>query len=362
MNADYLVIGGGMLGSAIGYGLARQGLDCAILDGDDRDFRAARGNFGLVWVQSKGADLPDYARWTRDAAALWPTFAAELQQLTGIDVQYQPSGGLHYCLDEAELEARQLKLAKLAAASDGEFSYRMLDNAALRQLEPAVGPSIPGGSWSPCDAHVNPLYLLRALHTGFTASAGRYLGGNKVSSIKRGSDGYQVQTNQGEVHCQHVILCAGLDNARLAPMVGLQQPVFAQRGQILVTERLPKLLNYPSNCLRQTTEGAIQIGDSKELVGLDDGQSTEAMAKIAKRACRIIPELSQRRIVRGWGALRILTQDGYPVYEQNDNAWAFTSHSGVTLAPVHAIRLGEMLADKQFNETLDAFSTDRFRE
>ncbi len=80
MSASFeaVVVGGGLLGSAIGYGLARLGLKCAILDEGDDALRAARGNFGLVWVQSKGVGKPVYADWTMQSARLWPEFAEEL--------------------------------------------------------------------------------------------------------------------------------------------------------------------------------------------------------------------------------------------------------------------------------------------
>tara|TARA_R110000764_G_scaffold53725_1_gene117001 strand:- start:5219 stop:6304 length:1086 start_codon:yes stop_codon:yes gene_type:complete len=357
---DYIVIGGGMLGAAIGYGLARQGLACTILDGHDRDFRAARGNFGLVWVQSKGGGFPAYAQWTRNSSKLWPEFSRELKELTGIDVQFKQTGGVHFCLTDEELVKRQAHLEKLVTESDGDFSYRMLDHSELLKLEPELGPTIAGGSWSAYDGHVNPLYLLRAMHAGFSLKGGDYLTNHKVKDIEICRDGYRLHTEKGELHCRHVILASGLDNARLAPMVGLKQPVFVQRGQILVSERIPKILNHPSNYLRQTVDGTVLIGDTKESVGLDDGQTVQAMAKMARQACKILPRLGQRRIVRGWGALRVLSADGSPIYEQGNNAWAFSSHSGVTLAAIHALKLSSMIKKQIVNTNFLAFSANRF--
>ena len=77
---DAIVIGGGLVGAAIAYGLGRGGLKVALIDEGDVAYRASRGNFGLVWVQSKGLGAPHYQRWTRASAAEWPSLAAELQR------------------------------------------------------------------------------------------------------------------------------------------------------------------------------------------------------------------------------------------------------------------------------------------
>ena len=74
---DVAVIGGGMVGSAVGFGLTERGLRVVVLDEGDSALRAARTNFGLVWVQSKGDGMPAYMGWTRRSADLWPAFAAE---------------------------------------------------------------------------------------------------------------------------------------------------------------------------------------------------------------------------------------------------------------------------------------------
>ena len=64
-DSAYAVIGGGLVGMAIAWGLANRGKQVTVFDEGDRGFRASRGNFGLVWVQSKGLNMPDYSRWSR---------------------------------------------------------------------------------------------------------------------------------------------------------------------------------------------------------------------------------------------------------------------------------------------------------
>src|SRR5215207_9825990 len=110
---DTIVIGGGLVGTAIGYGLARAGLRTALLDEGDVAYRASRGNFGLVWVQSKGLGAPHYQRWTRGSVDAWPALAAELEGRTGLSLALRQPGGLHICLSDDEFEKRAAYMARL---------------------------------------------------------------------------------------------------------------------------------------------------------------------------------------------------------------------------------------------------------
>ncbi|MDH3452432.1 MAG: FAD-binding oxidoreductase, partial [Gammaproteobacteria bacterium] len=87
MQTEFAVLGGGLVGMAIAHGLLRLGKQVTVFDEGDVAFRASRGNFGLIWVQGKGADMPDYARWTRRSAALWPEFAQLLREQTGVAIE-----------------------------------------------------------------------------------------------------------------------------------------------------------------------------------------------------------------------------------------------------------------------------------
>src|SRR3954468_13986288 len=110
---DVAVIGGGLVGAAIGWGLARAGQRVAVLDEGDVAYRASRGNFALVWVQSKGLGMPEYAAWTRRSSDAWSGFAQTLKEETGLDVAFQRPGGFHLCLSAAELEGRANTMRRL---------------------------------------------------------------------------------------------------------------------------------------------------------------------------------------------------------------------------------------------------------
>lgn len=363
-SADVLVIGGGLLGLSLAYGLARQGATPLLLDEGDNAHRATRGNFGLVWVQNKGAALTPYAAWSRDAAGLWPALAADLLAETGIDVALHQPGGFYFCFDDAELEARRASMQSIADQVAGPYPFAMLDHAELRQRLPAIGPEVAGASFMPCDGHVNPLKLYRALDEAARQRGVITRREVQVLAVAPTANGFDVTTSAGVFRGQRVVLAAGLGNRRLAEQVGLFAPVIPTRGQVIVTERVQPFLAYPTNKLRQTDEGSVQVGDSVEDVGLDDSTTDEVLQFMARRAVRTFPLLRDVNIVRTWGALRVMTPDGFPIYEESatcPGAFVATCHSGVTLAAAHALKVAPWIAGGAAPAGIEVFAAGRLR-
>jgi glycine/D-amino acid oxidase-like deaminating enzyme len=346
MGFDVAVIGGGMVGSAIAYGCARQGARVAVLDEGDVALRAARGNFGLVWGQSKGDNMPAYAAWTRRSIALWPDFAERLSGLAGRDVQYRRVGGLTFCLSEAELADRRDFVHR--RHNQGHASVRLLDRRELLELMPGcpLGPDVVGASFDPNDGHVDPLTTLRGLHAGIRAAGGQHRPGAKVTAIEPVTGGYHITRADGEqIGARRIVVAAGVATTALAAMIGLDVPVRPVRGQNIVTERLAPILPLPASAIRQTGDGTIQIGVTSEDDGiLETPTTTAALSRMAARALRVLPPLAQSRMVRAWAALRPMTPDGCPAYAQSathPGCFVAVCHSGVTLAAIHAGPLAE---------------------
>jgi len=360
---DSIVVGGGLVGAAVALGLARRGCKVGVFDGGDRDFRASRGNFGLVWVQGKGADFAPYARLSAIAAGAWPEFAARLEDETGIELALEQTGGYDFCLDRQEWDAREREMIAVAQHTAGEFEYEMLDNAALRQRIPEVSSEVIGASYSRHDGHVNPLYLLRSLHRRLHDLGAGYHGAEPVMSTSAESGSFLVATAQDRYRCERIVFCAGLANQRLAAELDMFVPVSPLRGQLLITERVPRFLSCATLQVRQTGEGTLQIGDSHEDVGYDESTTLDVITRLAARAVRIFPHLRHVRLQRAWGALRVMTPDGVPVYqrsEQHPGAAAISCHSGVTLAALHAGAVTDWLCAGPGFPLIDEFSASRF--
>ena len=361
---DAIIIGGGLVGTAVAYGLARRGKRPVVLDEGDIAHRASRGNFGLVWVQSKGFGVPEYQRWTRRSSEDWAAFSAELQNETGIHSGHQRPGGVTICLTEDEFTRRQQRMAQLhREAGATKFEYKMLDHAALKKLIPAIGPDVAGASFTTYDGHANPLYTLRALHAALLKHSGSYVPNVTVQRIDAAPHSFSITVNGVTYAAPRLVLGAGLGNNALGKLVGLNVPVHPSRGQIIVTERVQPILPMPTLMIRQTVEGTLMIGESREDAGFDDTTSPEITHTLADRAVKTFPFLRNTRIVRTWAALRVMAPDGLPIYEQSrefPGAFVCTCHSGVTLAAAHALHYAGYVIDGALPSELARFSSKRF--
>ncbi len=365
-DADVLIIGGGLVGSAVALGIAERGARVIMLDEGDRAFRAARGNAGLVWYQGKGQGMRRYQEWSLEATHLWPEFAERLHHLTGIDVSYQKPGGLSLCLGEEGFESRKNLMEQIRQeAAAHAYDCEMLDRKTVQELLPNIrlGDTVVGASYSVHDGHVNPLSLLRALHAGVKRAGGLYYPGHSVFNINRKGKVFVVQTPLQSFSAPKLVIAAGNGTGRLAKAVGMHIPVAPEKGQVLVTERTRPCLPMPCHSFRQTAEGSFLLGSSQENMGYDIQTKPKVIQNIADRAKKTLPMLADLRIVRSWAALRVMTPDKMPIYEESESypkAFAIALHSGVTLASLHASKVVQWVLEGDQPQGFKSFSSRRF--
>ena len=368
LKSDVIVIGGGLFGPAIAYGLRKHGLDTVILDDGDNVLRAARGNFGLVWVQSKGMGMHRYHAWSRESAALYSEFATELKESSGTDIGLRNNGGMQILLSEEERNNRRLEIDIMRQqAGKEEFECEIIDREEIEKLLPGIrlGDSVVGASFSRQDGDVNPLRLLRAILFSFQHMGGRYFSDSLVENIHHDGITFIAKTKKGDFTAPKIVLACGHGITRLGPMVGLFTPIVPQRGQVLVTERAELTLTMALGTVRQTDEGTIQIGNTEEDIGYDDNTTLTASHAMACRAVAIFPQLAGLRLQRTWGCIRVLTPDRCAIYDESKlypGAYVATSHSGVTLAAVNARQTARWIATGQSPPNFKIFSAKRFQK
>ncbi|HSH47458.1 MAG TPA: FAD-binding oxidoreductase [Halomonas sp.] len=371
MRRDFMIIGGGVVGLAVAYGLARRGRSVCVLDEHDGSLRASRGNAGLIWVQGKGADMSRYAQLSLATSRAWPAFAQELTERTGVALEYERRGGVDLCMSAADAEVLRADYRALYDtpwAREAGVRWEYLDRQALSEHLPGLGPDVHGGTWTPHDGHCNPLYLLRALTAASLALGVEILPSHPVRRVAGGEtfgsqQGFHAETPRGRIAAERVVVAAGLGANRLAPMLGLAGQVHPVRGQVLISERLAPSGRLPTPQIRQTASGGYLIGDVLEHVGLDTRVTLETLHALARRAVAIYPDLARARLVRSWSALRVMTPDGSPIYaasRSHPGAYNLSCHSGITLAAFHAGELAEAIDDDALTQRYPEFCTRRF--
>jgi glycine/D-amino acid oxidase-like deaminating enzyme len=245
----------------------------------------------------------------------------------------------------------------------GDIGTRMISREEVHAMVPGLGDRVVGASFCPIDGEAHPLHLLRALHAALLKLGGAYLPGRTVDAIDAEPNSFCVRVGTERFMAGKLVIAAGLGSRELAPMVGLDMPVTPLRGQIIVTERLRPLFNYTGHTLRQTVEGSVMMGDSQEDAGFDTSVGVPILQDIAERNVAAFPALKDASIVRVWAALRVMSPDGFPIYEQSSRfpgAFAATCHSGVTLAGAHALALAPAILSGKLPERFSPFSSSRF--
>ncbi len=344
---DTAIIGGGVIGAAIAFGLQELGQRVIVLDGADDDLRASTGAFGLLWVQDKGVECPAYGQWARASASGWGPFADRLYRVMPQDTGYRRNGGLHICLSDQELTTRIGRLEQLKAHSN-EVSYTVLDRDSLaRKAGLKPGPLVVGAIYCPLDGAVRPLAVLGALRAA-VSEQGRLQSGVAVENlIPQASGGWRLNTSKGQVSAQRVVITAGLDSQRLAAPFGLALPMRPVRGQLLVTEAVDPVFNIPAFGLMQMPDGRFVIGNVYEDAGLDDGDTISTMARLSAHATALFPSLAGLRVIAAKAGVRTLPPDRMPLYGESPShpgLFACAGHGGLLLAAIHANTVAPWIA------------------
>jgi glycine/D-amino acid oxidase-like deaminating enzyme len=367
-NADIIIIGGGATGAATALGLVRSKAGkVLLLDEKPGIHRVSRANFGLTTYMCKGLDDTAYADWSLRSTYEWKNFAKELEEESGICLDLSLNGGGEVFLEEEEIEIRtqQTRTLKAMAKERGsEYPVTMLDKYEFSQLIPKMklGEKVLGGMFVQDAGHVNPLFLLRAMRKTFIDLGGRFIPGESVMEVIPGPSGIIVKTNKKEYGCKKLVMAAGHGSTRLMGKLGTDLHLYPQRGQLLVTSRMPPILPIPLLTIRQTGEGTFMIGVSNEDAGHDMRVTVKVLKDQAKKAIEVFPMLADLKWVRCWSAVRVITPDASPLYDTipgHDNIFVMAGHSAISLAPMNASYMAPWIINGIKPKEIEGFGLGR---
>jgi sarcosine oxidase subunit beta len=377
-TADAIIIGGGVIGAAVAYYLARRGVRSVVLEAGELAAGSSGACDGHIFLQSKKPG--EHLKMALAGRNCFEQLAGELDA----DIEYRSAGGMVIVENEEEHRAM---VRRLEVQTREGLRVSLLDAETARRLEPCLAPDIRAAVFSPMDAQVNPIALTLALARGAVNLGVRILTASPVVAIEStGNRVVAVRTSGDRIAGGVVVNAAGAHAAAVGKMVGLRIPVFPRRGQLLVTESTPRFLHHsllsagylaakfhsgePASpvhglSLEQTASGNVLIGSTREFVGFDRRTTIEGVLGIARRAVRWVPCLESMAVIRSFAGLRPSTPDGLPILgpvSDLENFIMAAGHEGdgIALAPLTGQLIAASICREQTDFSLNAFRLERF--
>lgn len=365
--ADVIIVGGGVIGCATAYFLARERASVTLLERGELAGEASGAAAGMLAALSdEGADRgPAFQKLCLDSLALYQQLLPLLAS-TGIDVRYGDAGVLHLALDDEEAERLRLRFdSQRSLAPENVW----LDAAAIPGVEPEATPRARAAMLCPREHYLDPQRLTLAFAALAREHGARIETGVTVTSLAL-EKGRALAVRAGETvySADHVLLAAGSWTGRLLRGIAYV-PVRPVRGQMLSLQGPPRGLRHviwgSPAYLVPREQGQTFVGATVEEVGFRRNTTTAGLARLRRGANELVPALSSAPQLRAWAGLRPASPDGLPIMGRlngYDNLWVATGHfrNGILLAPSTGSLMAQSILAGAPVAALSSFSPDRF--
>jgi glycine oxidase len=340
---DVVVVGGGVMGCASAWLLARAGAKVVVLERSVPGAEASSAAAGILGAQSEARAPGPLTDLFLSSRSRYRSFASELTQETGVDVGYRSCGVLEVAFDASRREA-------LANAFGWQKSCGLdidsLDGDSLRRLEPALSSELAGGIRFREDARLDPPAFLRALHIAALRAGARFRTGAYVKRVTlEGERATGVELEDGtEISASRVVVAAGSWSTLVGGVPLPARAVRPARGQIVELDNREPVLSsvvYGPDCyLVPRDDGRVLVGSTLEFVGYRREVTARAVRDLLTAALRLVPGLENASLGRTWSNFRPYTESGLPLIGPTPIAGLIlaTGHhrNGILLAPITA--------------------------
>ena len=359
-KAGVIIIGGGVIGCAIAYSLAKAQVKALVIDKADSVGREASWA-GAGILGSSASTREPYAELCRASLALYPTLADALKAETHIDIEFTQSGSISVFFNDEE----QSGLTGLATRRlDRGFSTEVLTAEQVWELEPAISKSVVGGVRFPHDAQVRNPKLVKALAKGAALLGTEFLFGNPVTAfLREGARITGVEVNGEAYYGDTFVIATGCWSGKVAALLDYSLSIEPARGQIVLAEAMPPILRHVINghgvYLVPRSDGKILIGATVEFVGYDKRTTLEGTRQMIEAGIALMPKLGESSFVQTWVGLRPYAK-GNPYLGRLpgfDNVIVASGHfkNGILLAPITGKLICELIMTGNPSMPLDPF-------
>ena len=365
-STDVAVIGGGIMGCAVALRLAQRGIGVTVIERGIPGAEASSAAAGILGPQIEAEGPGPLLELGLRSRALYPALAAELRDLTGIDVGYDRSGVLMVAFDEGGEAALSARRAWQLARG---LRVDSLSGDAVRAREPALGPAVRAALAFTDDAQVVARELVRAFSQAAAVAGVRFLTGRYVRRVVV-EEGAAVGVElDGEKLAAGTVVVAAGSWSGLVEGAGVPAAVVRPaRGQLVAIETRPPLFRHvvaaPGGYLVPRRDGTVIAGSTVEMVGFRKEVTVGGLAAILGLARTIFPALAEAPVVATWSNFRPFTEDHLPVLGATAvrGLVLATGHfrNGILLAPITAQAIAELVATGKAPFDLSPFAVERF--
>ena len=364
--SDVAIIGGGIMGSAVALRLCQRGIGVTVIERGIPGAEASSAAAGILGPQMEAEGPGPLLELGLKSRALYPALAAELRELTGIDVGYDRSGVLMVAFDEAGEAALS---ARRAWQLGRGLRVESLSGEAARAREPALSPAVRAALAFNDDAQVVARELARAFSQAAAGAGVQFLTGRYVRRVLVAKDAVTgVELDGDTLPAKVVVVAAGswsglVEGAGVPPAV-----VRPARGQLVSIETRPPLFRHvvsaPGGYLVPRRDGTVLAGSTVEMAGFRKEVTVGGLAAILTLARTVIPALADAPVTGSWSNFRPFTEDHLPVLGATGvrGLVLATGHfrNGILLAPITAQAIAELIATGQAPIDLAPFAIERF--
>jgi glycine oxidase len=366
-TSDVLIIGGGIVGCACAYELAKRGARVTLLEYGKTGMQATNAAAGLLAPLGE-ADAPTaILRTGMEALRAFPALADELRDRCGFDIELMTEGILKIAFDDDDVHALQRRFAWQRELG---MPLEWLDGAMCRELEPRLTERVVGGVFSPHEAWVSNQLLVLALERA-ARSVGAHIHEQSpvIRVLRRGGNVTGVVAGDQTYEAPAIVLAAGARSGQIARKMGFELPVFPVRGQMLALGGMQAPIRHAIwggdgyGYLVPRANGLIFVGATVEHVGFRRRTTKSAIASLRRMAQALVPQLEAATMPFEWAGLRPATPDGLPHIGPigGTNVVAATGHyrNGILLGPITGKWIASGIIDNNWTAVPEEFSPSR---
>ncbi|MFN2745441.1 NAD(P)/FAD-dependent oxidoreductase [Bacillus sp. z60-18] len=382
-HRDVVVIGGGIIGSAIAYYCSKSGLDITVLEKNELASGTSSKCDGNILAVDKDPGFDS------QMALKSQQLVHELSHELEIPFEYRNPGSVLVCENDTEMEAAQKWVRQ---QQDAGLDFRLLDREDLRNESPYFSDDLPGGLECRTDSIVSPYMLTYSMIHRAQQFGAKVHTNTEVKQLYQNQvNQFVIETNNGTFTANKVVNACGVWAPFIGEMLGIDIPIKPRKGQVMVASRQqsvglrnvmefgyliskfggerkvdPLTDQYGVALVFEPTESQnFLIGSSRQFNGYDTKVNHEVMKCIAKRAVRFYPKIADMTVIRTYAGLRPWTADHLPIISHVEKVPGFyiaAGHEGdgISLAAITGQVISEMINEHDTSIPIEPLRYDRF--